>query len=175
MEQPACCILHSWTNAWLIAAAAAQHVSGSSSMHQAHHIISRSQPVPPDTGSWGVQSTLLAAVLPLWAHPKLSAIPRLHNPVISIINSCTEGPASSSATAASVRGAGLGGAAAAHSPNPATVQQIVDMGFSAQRAEAALRRVRPSQRGGSSCQRSVKLIGMLVPCGPLSRSSVHCL
>lgn len=107
------------------------------------HVASRTALSPLPLGSkhvlisclCSVQSTLLQAVLPLWLHPQLSQLPQLHTPVISILTSCTEGPASSAAAAASRA------PAAPPALNPSTVQQIVDMGFSAQRAEAALRRV----------------------------------
>ena len=77
-----------------------------------------------------------AAVLPLWANPELASLsPDMAQRIISILTKCTRG--TQGAAAAQARPAARQQA----QPDPATVQTIVEMGFSAVRAQEALRRV----------------------------------
>lgn len=75
--------------------------------------------------------------MPLWANPDLAGmLPDVAQRIISILTKCTKGIDKSGAASlsrASVR--------TIVQPDPAIVQQIVEMGFSSTRAEYALRRV----------------------------------
>ena len=83
-----------------------------------------------------LQETVSAAVLPLWANPELASLsPDMAQRIISILTKCTRG--TQGAAAAQPRPTAR---QQAH-PDPATVQTIVEMGFSAGRAQEALRRV----------------------------------
>ena len=85
-----------------------------------------------------VQSAVSAAVLPLWADPELAATsPEVAQRIVSIMTKCING--TSRVTVPSLARAGI---RAAYQPDAGVVQQIVEMGFSAARAEEALRRVR---------------------------------
>ena len=89
------------------------------------------------TGLHHSQALVLRAVLPLWSDPALAAFsPQLAQLVIDILTNCTDGAAVTTAAAA-VRA----GPRPLHQPDPAVVQQIVEMGFTQPRAEEALRRV----------------------------------
>ena len=81
-----------------------------------------------------VQSAILDAVLPVWSNPLLaSGSPQNTSAVTSILKHCTE-----AVTAPASRS----GARGLLSPDPAIVQQVVEMGFSEERVREALRRVR---------------------------------
>lgn len=81
------------------------------------------------------QETVSAAVLPLWANPELASLsPDMAQRIISILTKCTKGTER-------VTPVTRPAARQPAQPDPATVQRIVDMGFSAPRAEEALRRV----------------------------------
>ena len=71
----------------------------------------------------------------MWAHPELPKLPRLHQIVVRILTHMSDAPALPAGQAPAAA------PAARAAVNPATVQQIVDMGFPAIRAEQALRRV----------------------------------
>lgn len=88
---------------------------------------------------WDIlQSAVSAAVMPLWGRPELAATsPEVAQRLVSILAKCTNGTATVSS-----QGAARAGLRAAFQPEPSTVQQIVEMGFSHARAEEALRRVR---------------------------------
>ena len=85
-----------------------------------------------------LQEAVQTAVMPLWANPDLESMsPDVAQRIISILTKCTKGIDKSgpSLSRASVR--------PVVQPDPAIVQQIVEMGFSSARAEHALRRVCP--------------------------------
>jgi hypothetical protein len=76
-----------------------------------------------------------AAVLPLWANPELASMsPDMAQRIISILTKCTKGTER-------VTPVTRPAARQPAQPDPATVQRIVDMGFTPPRAEEALRRV----------------------------------
>lgn len=75
-------------------------------------------------------------MLPLWANPNLASMsPDMAQRIISILTKCTNGTEGAAAPPARPT------ARQPVQPDPATVQTIVEMGFSAARAEEALRRV----------------------------------
>ncbi|GFR50880.1 hypothetical protein Agub_g13169, partial [Astrephomene gubernaculifera] len=97
-----------------------------------------------------LHNRILTAVLPVWRHPSLSSCsPTVIASLVNILRVCAEG---TSAAAAVLLRAGAGGAGGRGGlggalgrpvfvPDPALVQSIVEMGFSAARAEEAIRRV----------------------------------
>ena len=92
----------------------------------------------PEESLVNVQDAISAAVMPLWANPGLaSMLPEVAQRIISILTKCIKGIDKNGASP-------LGRAAVRPvvQPDPAIVQQIVEMGFSSARAEFALRRVR---------------------------------
>ena len=94
-----------------------------------------------------MQSAVSAAVLPLWADPELAATsPEVAQRIVSIMTKCING--TSRVTVPSLARAGI---RATYQPDASVVQQIVEMGFSAARAEEALRRVRccPADRNAT--------------------------
>lgn len=88
-----------------------------------------------------MHARIMSAVLPAWRHPALPACqPATVALLVSIIRSCAEG--ASAAAAVMMRARGLGAVPrAVFVPDPTLVQTIVEMGFSAGRAEEAIRRV----------------------------------
>ena len=85
-----------------------------------------------------MQATVVKAVLPLWSHPQLSKCSfRITRHVITILTDCSAGTSSASAVLNRASTVIRPNAA----PDPAMVQNIVDMGFSRARVEETLRRV----------------------------------
>ncbi len=88
----------------------------------------------PEGAMCNVQSAILDAVLPVWSNPLLaSGSPQNTGAVTSILKHCKEAVTSP---------ASRSGARGILSPDPAIVQQVVEMGFSEERVREALRRVR---------------------------------
>ena len=88
--------------------------------------------------SYLLQATVMKAVLPLWSYNKLPKCSfRITRQVITILTECTTG--TSAAMALLNRASAVGRPTAA--PDPAMVQNIIDMGFSRPHVEEALRRV----------------------------------
>ncbi|CAL8470976.1 g10518 [Coccomyxa elongata] len=80
-----------------------------------------------------LKSAILDAVLPVWSNPLLaSGSPQNTGAVTSILKHCNEAVTSP---------ASRSGARGILSPDPAIVQQVVEMGFSEERVREALRRV----------------------------------
>jgi UBA/TS-N domain len=102
--------------------------------------------VPPAKDALGFVAALharvLAAVLPLWSHPvACHAPPGVLTSLIRVLQTCAQGPGHASLI---LRYSQAGRAPAPRpvpQPDPALVQQIVEMGFAQARAEEALRRV----------------------------------
>ncbi|GIL92299.1 hypothetical protein Vretimale_18444 [Volvox reticuliferus] len=95
-----------------------------------------------------IQSRIMASVLPVWRQPSLAnCSPTVVAALVNIIRLCAEG--TSTASSVLMRSNAIGGRAALGGalgrpqfvPDPAHVQTIVEMGFSATRAEEAIRRV----------------------------------
>lgn len=85
-----------------------------------------------------MQSVVMGMILPLWGHPKLADVsPHITNILIGILTNCTAG----TNQAAAALGRLAAGTRAVADPNPDTVQRIVEMGFPADSAREALRRV----------------------------------
>lgn len=85
-----------------------------------------------------VQATIVKAVLPLWSHPQLSRCSfGIIQHVITILTDCSTGTSTVSAVLSRASSAARPTAA----PDPAMVQNIVDMGFPRARVEETLRRV----------------------------------
>ena len=91
-----------------------------------------------------LQGQILQAVLPLWSNPRAGqASPGVLGALIRVLQTCAQGVGQASmllryGAGASPRRTAVRTLA---QPNAATVQQIVEMGFSQARAEEALRRV----------------------------------
>ena len=93
-----------------------------------------------------LQSTIAAAVLPLWSHTELPAANlRITTALISVLTNCTTG----TAAASQALGRMSTGVRPAAAPSAASVDRLVDMGFPRARAEEALWRV--SSTGMPSC------------------------
>lgn len=95
--------------------------------------------------------------MPMWANPDLASLsPEVAQRIISILTKCTKGIEKTGASPlgrASVR--------PVVQPDPAIVQQIVEMGFASARAEMALRRVRLPPHAvscGSKCKANKALL-----------------
>ena len=85
-----------------------------------------------------VQATILDAVLPVWSNPHMASTSVAGSGIVThILKKCTEEtkPLPAAASRAQQR--------AEMTPDPAIVQQCVEMGFSEARVQEALRRVRP--------------------------------
>lgn len=90
-----------------------------------------------------LQEAVSAAVMPLWAKPELvSTSPEVAQRIISVLTKCTKGIDKTGPSPLS-----RAGARPSMQPDPAIVQQIVEMGFSSARAEMALRRVPQTSNG----------------------------
>lgn len=85
-----------------------------------------------------LQSTIAAAVLPLWSHTELPAANlRITTALISVLTNCTTG----TAAASQALGRMSTGVRPTAAPSAASVDRLVDMGFPRARAEEALWRV----------------------------------
>ena len=84
------------------------------------------------------QATILDAVLPVWSHPHMASTSIAGSGIVThILKKCTE------ETMPLPAAAGRAAQRAEIAPDPAIVQQCVEMGFSETRVQEALRRVRP--------------------------------
>ena len=85
-----------------------------------------------------LQATILDAVLPVWSNPHMASTSVAGSGIVThILKKCTEEtkPLPAAASRAQQR--------AEMTPDPAIVQQCVEMGFTEARVQEALRRVRP--------------------------------
>jgi hypothetical protein len=90
-----------------------------------------------------LHSDILAAVLPLWSHPKAAYVPTgVLTALVRVLQTCAQGPSHASLVLRYSQGRQAPSQARAQpQPDPQLVQQIIDMGFTQARAEEALRRV----------------------------------
>ena len=100
-----------------------------------------------------IHARILSSILPVWRHACLPACsPPVVAALVSILRVCAEGTSQQAVLALRAAGGAAAGAGAAgigrgalgrpvFAPDPALVQSIVEMGFSAARAEEAIRRV----------------------------------
>lgn len=78
-----------------------------------------------------LQAQILSAVLPLWSHPLAGkASWAMLSTLVRVLQVCSQGTAQASAYLRQAGGAGRIGVPRQVAPDPGTVQQIVEMGFS---------------------------------------------
>lgn len=89
-----------------------------------------------------LHSDILAAVLPLWSHPKAAYAPTgVLTALVRVLQTCAQGPSHANLVLRYSQRQAPSTARVQPQPDPQLVQQIIEMGFSQGRAEEALRRV----------------------------------